>query len=242
MKTPLPSQEDVTAKQVSILLGVYATLTPYFLNIAEMPEGDGKGMDGGAKMALENTLVKLCERMESILDDQTRWSLVPQKNLEAQLSEVYATHLSVLKEQKTQLALVNAPHSRFSPTIMQMPDGSWAAFLGEPHEPLIAGVGKSPEQALLSFDAAFQGKEQPPHVIAWLKEREIALINNLTPPAEPKKNENPKVDAGAGSTTQKPEIPKSRARRNRKGARKNPNRHRPKGGPSAEDGGAFGPG
>lgn len=230
----IPSQEQTTQSQMTSILGAFATLTTYFLHMKDLPESEGGEKDGGARMALENSLITLCNRLDSIISDDRRFSLDPQKHLEAQLSELYARHTAVLAEQEAMMREQNTPHSRHVPKMMKLGDGSWLAIIGSLSDldNAIIGVGACPAHALEAFDAAFNGKNLPPHIVKWIAERETALSKNLTPPEEPKTYD--KVDTGTGSTAPKDESPKTRAQRNRKGPRKNPNRNRPEGGPAPE--------
>lgn len=225
---------------MATVLGAFATIQTLVLHMRDLPETEGGANDGGARMALENSLVNLCNRLDSIINDDRRYSLDPQKGLEAQLSELYARHTAVLAQQEIMMQEQNAPHTRHAPKIMKLGDGSWLAIIGSLSDldNAIVGVGGCPAHALEAFDAAFSGKDLPPHIVKWIADREAAMSKNLIPPAEPKNYEQ-QVDPGAGNATPKNEGPKTRARSNRKSPRKKPNRNRPEGGPDAPNGNLY---
>jgi len=224
---PIPSREQVTQQQMGALLTSIATLLPYF----HIDHEDWKGgaLDGGTKIAVQNTLIGLCERIDSILADAQRWTLDEAQKLETQLGDLYTEHANVLRAQQEQLAYMGKPHVRHGPALFRLADGGWGAILGSLNDldNSIVGVGGSPAQALEAFDEMFNGRI-PSHLQAWIAVREEALKNNLTPP----NYEKTKLDPGTSRDSKAPEGGKSQPRRNRKDPRKDQDGSGPKGGSS----------
>jgi hypothetical protein len=128
-----------------------------------------------ARIALENTLIKACDRLDKILEDDRRWSLEYQMNLEAEFHKSHAQNLNLLESQATAAAEVASPHFQYRPRIAKSQDGTvWMAILGDENDisRCIIGLGRTPEEALAEFDKKFQGKELSPEVDAFLKQRQ----------------------------------------------------------------------
>lgn len=230
MKTiPIPSREQITQQQLSAVLSSIATLIPYFH--LDLTDEHGGPMDGGTKAAISGTLVGLCNRLDSIMGDNQRWTLDTTRSLEDQLGNLYKEHANVLRAQSEQLLYMSRPHVRHNPALVRLKDGSWAAVLGSLNDldNAVVGVGGSPAQALEAFDEMFNGRI-PAHLQAWIAVREEALKNNLQPP----KYDKPKMDPNASGNSDTPESRRTQPRRNRKNPRKDQDGHRPQGGPSPE--------
>lgn len=186
----LPSRIDLTTAQIHSLLHVAGTLLPYILNPHHELENvpNSHKLDGGSAAAAQATFINTCDRLDKILADESRWSMEIQKSLEASLSEVYEIHKKLLTEQREAIRTLNAPHSRFKPTLYALTDGNYAAILGDIKDldNAIAAVGQSPAAALIAWDMIFRG-EIPADLFNWLKAREAALEAGQTPPPMPKK-------------------------------------------------------
>jgi hypothetical protein len=96
MQTPLPQRDELTAKQLSNLLYIAQALYPLLLN--RDPDKDSR--NGSAFEAAEATMIKVLDRVDTIIDDSDRWSLNAQRTLEKQLAELYASHSELLQMQK----------------------------------------------------------------------------------------------------------------------------------------------
>lgn len=186
---PIPSCEQVTNLQVSTLLSSLATLLPFYRRNGRWDSDDDSTSvsrtDGGAQMAMEATIVNICDRLDSIVTDTSRWSMEATNNLERHLAMLYTEHAKTLKLQQQQLYELGRPSTRHSPSMYRLRDGSWLAILGriEDIDNAIVGVGGSPEQALEAFDEMFKGKI-PSHLQAWMSVREAAINENLQPPTK----------------------------------------------------------
>ena len=191
-----------TNTQLGMLLSVVnATGQILFTSNTEAETIPGNRLvPGEARLAAENTFMKACECIDSILDDARRWGVEYQLTLETQYAERHAEQLTFIKAQqaaeeqrKATAAEIITPHFRYKPLLVKIEeDGKWLAYLGDPQnlDTGILGYGDNPQEALVSFDAAFAGNLSPA-VIGWLKQRETNLDNgNMAMPPFPKEQEN----------------------------------------------------
>lgn len=211
-----------TGQQIGMLLSVSNTMLQALLNPEREHENipGVKSMAGEAHVAAENTFIKVCERLDAILEDKRRWGIAYQLNLEKQYNEQHAASLALVnaqremaEQQKTSAAEVTAPHFRYKPMLVKLEEGGWAAFLGDVNDldKGILGVGADPAAALKSFDEAFAGKLSPA-IVAWLKQRETDLetgVDSATPfpdieqkhEVDEQRDRNPEDASGAGANT-----------------------------------------
>jgi hypothetical protein len=202
---PIPSREQVTQHQIGTVLSSIATLVPFFQLIRYEDDDSLKDgpLDGGTKVAIQTTLIKACDRLDKILDDDARWSLDTTRTLETHLSGLYHEHAKLIRLQQQQIYNLNLPHVRHNPALGRLTDGSWIAFLGDLDDinNAVVGVGGSPAQALEAFDEMFNGRI-PSHLTAWMEVREEALKNGLQPPTKSEYDQKQTMDrAGSGDST-----------------------------------------
>lgn len=234
IQPPIPSRELVTQQQVGTILSSIATLLPFF-HISHDNEESG-ALDGGVKCAVQVSMIKMCERLDKIMDDESRWNVTPIKRLEDHLVELYRENIKVLKLQQQQIYHLARPHVRHSPGLYRLEDGSWAAVLGDINDipNAVVGVGGSPAQALEAFDDIFNGNI-PIHLQAWIAARDEALEKNLKPPTTKAEYEQGKQSMD-GSGNHGPETNEgggSQPREDRGGAGPDKDSGGPQGGPSA---------
>lgn len=217
----LPNRENITMAQFNSLLGVFIH-TANFLIATDPSKTEGGPLDGGVKSSVETTLIKLCNRLDSMLDDESRWGLAIHNSAEAALCGVYEQHAKMLTEQTKAYAEISSPHHRYKPQLVKMSDGSWLAFAGNPHDidNALCGVGDSPAMALEAFDALFSGK-MPEHLQGWLKAREQALSTGQKPPTVEEFNKSNEqtnktsLDNAGSSNPKNPKSKRTNSRRNR---------------------------
>jgi len=220
LKIPKPTlqpQENITQAQVTHLLNIFIPACNFLLadkmHDADSADVGGKN-DGGARMAIENTVINVCSRLDTMLAEEPRWSLANHESLEDAFKQVYTQHARMLAEQANAYAEINSPHHNLKPTLVKIPEGSWVAFLGDlSHiEDAIVGVGSCPAHAIEAFDAMFAG-EVPENLQAWLASRGVTL--NKTE-AEQKTNEQTKIvdenrtEHPPGPTKQRTNKPRNR--------------------------------
>lgn len=160
-----------TRAQIDSLLSVAQTMMQFISREPEERENipGSRAIPGESWIAAENTLMKACERLDSIIEEPQRWGIKYQQVLESlfqrsikvqqQWAEAQTKHLEAEREraeaQKEAALEIQSPHFRYKPSLTQLTDGNWAAFLGDGGE--IAGYGESPAAALRAFDLTFNG-------------------------------------------------------------------------------------
>lgn len=213
----LASRELTTRMQMDTLLqtiGVTTSALGHFWDLfSRVPEESearesAKNLMAEGVIAVENTLRETCERIETILKDNRRWSTEFQDKIEREYDAAYKLQCEVLNAQRAGAEEVLAPHFRYRPTLFRLVDGSWCAFLGDINhmDQGIVGVGNTPQLAIEAFDDAFCGISNP-EVIAWCKAREKNLeagINDEAPfpktETQEQNNETPLDTDGNGKT------------------------------------------
>lgn len=66
------TNREINSWQINDLLRTISSLRAS-LHTPEEINGDGEKLDGGAKMAMEASLIKACARLDTFLDDTKRW-------------------------------------------------------------------------------------------------------------------------------------------------------------------------
>ncbi len=156
----LPTKELLTQQHVDCLLGISGHLR-FFINVD--PETTENEVDGGVHCAAVATLVKVFDRLDSILDDRSRWDMTGQSKLMESITELYAQQIDLYKKQvlfteaQTKSSeQIQRPSFKLSPTLAEMGD-QYVAYWGDINTRgrAIIGMGKTPNEALADFDAAF---------------------------------------------------------------------------------------
>src|SRR6266704_3226856 len=103
-----PSAEQVTQVQISNLLQIGALAMTGLLggsggtfSMSSIP-GDGSehpSLPGETKPAAENLFVKVCEKLEALVDDAARWDLKKQKSMESAFMKAHALNQEYLEYQ-----------------------------------------------------------------------------------------------------------------------------------------------
>lgn len=162
---PIPSRESTVSYQVATLLAAANAFMMFLANTRDVSteEPSVSKIDGGAKCAAETTLIGICDRLDKVIADDSRWSMALQDSLEDQLHQLYSAHTQSLVEQRHAMALSVAPQSRLSPQLLRLNNGAWAAFIGNPisNKDSVVGIGACVQDALDNFDLLVQGKSAP---------------------------------------------------------------------------------
>lgn len=161
-----------------------------------------------AHIALENTLRTACDRLEKILQDESRWSTKFQEETETHFREAAQLSKETLTHQRNAAHEITTPHFRYRPTLLRLTDGSWCAFLGniEQMDQGIIGIGVTAQDAIDAFDDSFVGITNP-KVLEWLSKRQYNLETNQTDEPFPTQNNEqaPKtLDPGRDSAAENP--------------------------------------
>lgn len=156
----LPSQDQVTAVQVNTLLqSVQALNHALMARLGPVEEATQGPDDGGVCSALDAVIIRACNQLENIFQDNGRWGIKTHSFLEEKLSAVYAAHLDLLKVQKEAVMAMGLPHRVAPPKLVQLGPSQWAAIFGDPAklEDCLIGVGANPAAALADYDKVFSG-------------------------------------------------------------------------------------
>jgi len=160
----LTSRESITALQIQTLMSALTVLgslryrAPVDPVTASAPE-----LDGGVASAMDVSMIKICDRLDTLVAEPTRWDLKIQCEMEAQLQKIYATHLEALEAQKEAFEDSRAPHKQLKPNFFRLEGNKWAAVIGNisDQKNAIVGIGGTPAEAMLDMETKFyQGDKQ----------------------------------------------------------------------------------
>lgn len=153
-----PLKEELTDRQLGSILGVLRELQPYLLEDVVEPGGTPKdrSLDGGVESAAATSFLKACARMDLILDDASRWTLKTQNTLIAEMIRTHKAQQKFIATQEAASAHLQTPRFLLRPTLAIANEG-YIAFWGNINAAgeAIIGKGKTPNEALEDFDAAF---------------------------------------------------------------------------------------
>jgi hypothetical protein len=178
----MASREIVTRYQLDSLmqvLGMSSSALAHFLRVD--PNTDKlTACETEARISIENTVRSACERMDTILREESRWSMDFQIEAEKKFSEAQVLNNQLLQKQRDAAEEITSPHFRYRPTMLRLVDGSWCAFLGNIDfmEQGVVGVGESPAEAIAAFDDVWHGVTNE-KVLAWAKQREKHLETGI---------------------------------------------------------------
>lgn len=212
----IPRQEATTSQQVVTLLGILQNMVGPLIHHSEALDSDQPALDGGVKMSMESVAIRACDRLNDILDDTSRWNLAGQRTLEGTLTEYYKAQIDALNEQRNVALEVQTPHHLYQPKIVHLQCDLWAAMLGSSSHGLV-GIGKSPREAIQSFDAIFEGTELPPVILEYLKKHEQALRDSSPLPPFPKNENTQSLDTNSTGTTNRAQTAGEDGAGNREG-------------------------
>lgn len=154
----VPLKEEITDRQLGPILAVIRELQPYLLEDVVEPGGTPKdrSVDGGVESAAATTFLKACARMDSILDDESRWSMKTHNTLVAEMVKTQRAQQKFIEVQQQSSENLQAPHFLLRPTLA-ITAGRYIAWWGDIHTAggAIIGQGDTPNDAFADFDAAF---------------------------------------------------------------------------------------
>jgi len=152
----VPSRESTTQMQIASAMSVIHALQPYLLYHPTQEPEDRPELDGGAVASATVTFSKACERLDKILEDESRWSIDPHNGLIEALTRSQEAIRRFNEENVLTVQGLRRPSRQFQPQFAISGD-VFLAFAGDPSFPggQIIGRGKTPAEALLDFDAAF---------------------------------------------------------------------------------------
>lgn len=157
-------EDDSTLVQLRNLVSALGALTQIQ---AAYPDAEGElhkpDIDGHVKTSLDGTAIRICNRMDDLLDDRTRWA-VPDK-------QATVTHEESIRQRQLQAAQQHLDSMRETcrPIFVLRPEvrwdrdrSVWIAIYGQGSiVDSIVGFGTTPEEACADFDRAY--KERLPN-------------------------------------------------------------------------------
>jgi|SRR6185295_9539333 len=220
-KVPFPQRDVVTYNQISNLIqvGSFAVSSMIAGNHAE-PQKSIE-LDGGCKSSAETLFIKVCDKLDDILNDTDRWTFDSQHTLEGKLEKIYDQQSVFIEEQTKAAREVNTPHFSYRPILNRLPvTGEWLAYIGdlEDLDNAVVGIGKTPREALEAFDSLFTGDPMPDKLVEWLQERQMQLEQQIgktneqsvddkrTGASRKTKRVGKKLPPNSGAAGSKPEI------------------------------------
>jgi len=170
----LQTREVMTQAQVMPILHMVQALVSCLNGPAFMTDETArKELDGGVKAAMESTIVRACSRLDSILDENPRWTIS-----ESPVEKYLSTQSALAEAQMKLTQHAMKPHQRHKPALIKMSDGNWCAILGDVDdlENAVTGIGRTPQEALEAFDGMFTG-QIPPALLDFLNAIKTKLEN-----------------------------------------------------------------
>lgn len=194
------SPTQVTLQQIGICMGVVNGLSQYIQ--AAVIHGEGMGtttevlprkklVDPEAEMSAVSTLIRACNRIDAILDDEERWKVGEAQTLELALIE--KERQNALMYQANADAMRNAlrPSTKLSAKIRVLANGQVIAFVGDPERGnAIVGIGETAEEALRDFDTKAGAGPAPASV-------DVEVVE----PKKPRTNRKPAAPAAPDAPT-----------------------------------------
>lgn len=159
----VPSRVEQTNQQIHSLLAIHSTVLQTLMYTPERDQLEtgkpGTALDGGVISSAETTYINVCNRLDELLTDPTRWKLDTMDKLETALQGVYESQATLNKESERVTTLTARPHVFLRPKVVQLASGEWvAAISGDPGS--LRGYGLSPAEAMLEFDRNYFQKSE----------------------------------------------------------------------------------
>lgn len=145
----VPSREFITDQHIGILLASIREVGIWMSKAEDVVPSE-------ARVAAENTFIGLCDRLDKIITDETRWSMTGTTNFYDELIATQKAQQEFLSMQTAAASLVLRPSYIHRPTLMRDETHFYAVF-GDSTKAgsSIIGVGATANAALADFDAAF---------------------------------------------------------------------------------------
>lgn len=151
----LPRREHLTAVQIGSILSVLNVLGAFLRQSDEENYGKPE-QDGGVKSAVAASVYHTLNRLDTIINDGSRWGLESHVAMERLIAANLKANISVAEEHALTQNYLRLPHVAMRPTISRLDDGSFIAYVGGIKDELI-GFGDTPIEALAAFDAVILG-------------------------------------------------------------------------------------
>jgi hypothetical protein len=152
---PLKSASDAVNSQINGCLAICALLQEYLL-----PGGRPSPFGGEptakveaprlVKESAELTFIHACNRLDSILNDPTRWDHDPRNFVERAGRDIVESEVLLRRVQAAAIAQNTRPCIQLRPLLSQV-GKVWLCVYGD-----VIGSGNTPEEAMASFDEAYR--------------------------------------------------------------------------------------
>lgn len=131
-----------------MLLSTTAVLRPFVEKASEE-------LDKECHTSACASFIRVCNRIDDIMDDRKRWRLQSFDKLSQALQQLYATQQQLAHEAKVTQFVARRPCMLLRPALAQLPDGRWeASYSG------LRAIGGTPDEAMDAFDAIYVGQQQ----------------------------------------------------------------------------------
>lgn len=112
--------------------------------------------DGGARMALTTSLIKTCDRLDRLVDDDQHWSLERALKIEQLQDDMVNLNKQAGAEHIKTQQTIRLPRVSMQPSITFV-NGKYVAHVGQLKDRTF-GVGDTPAEALQAFDEVVLGQ------------------------------------------------------------------------------------
>lgn len=152
----LVTRDRANENQVRTLLTIVQTLNPYLLASTDTISGGGYGVDKEAEDSACATFMTVCNRLDTMLADASRWSIKDSEDVVESICATQAAIQAYYAEQSQTVKALRAPHRIFKPQFAKMGE-AFTAYYASSDFPggILIGQGGTPEAALADFDEAF---------------------------------------------------------------------------------------
>lgn len=150
------TREDSHAAQIKSLVHLLASFQAYLLLDTRSSPDTSPELDGGVRDAAVATFSKICDRVDAILEDSSRWNLDFHDQLQKSVIDLQKGQKRLIDSQEQSVKMLRRPSYQLRPTLA-MSGTEYLAIWGDMTRPggAIVGHGPTPNAALLDFDAAF---------------------------------------------------------------------------------------
>ena len=192
------TQTEQTSRHLSSLLTTVRELYPLTIKANEnylQDKDSPPELDGGVMIAGQAAMVSTLQRLERIINDDSRWDTSQISGRDQSVNELIESQKAMVKSQHSVQIRANRPSSILKPKIGINAQGIWMAMHETPGVQLepIVGLGTTPEQAMDNFDRVFRGFDvQFGGELMGLLEAAGALHPAAPPEEEPKPPAKPK--------------------------------------------------
>lgn len=194
----IPQREVLNQMQMDTLLRAAQTLMSALSHFPDDSDSPHKpSADGGSRMAMDASLCRILDRIDRVVLDNSRWEVDSLKSVEEKLGAMYESQRELLEVRKIVESQALAPHMKYKPVLMRVPDG-WVAVYGDPNflDKAVVGYGETPALALKCFDLLFDG-EVPQGLTDWITKQ---TQNEKPNEVDGQRNSDSPNDAGGGQT------------------------------------------